>query len=87
MRWYASVLGPGSNPEKALTAVALDAPPHRSSSDVSVDHAIGKVIAKNNQKKFSKLSKLEQNLLLWNVLNINYALGANISALSMILGL
>lgn len=83
VRWYASVLGPDSNPEKASTPAAIDAPPHRSSSDVSIDHAIGKVIAKNSQKKFSKLSKIEKNLLLWNVLNINYALGANISALSM----
>lgn len=83
MRWYASVLGPGATPGGASCALATDAPSHRSSSDVSIDHAIGRVIAKNNQKKFVKLSEIEQNLLRWNVLNINYALGANISDLSM----
>jgi len=77
------VLGPGSSQDKAAAASSSDAPPHRSSSDVSIDHAMGKVIAKNNQKKFSKMTKIEQNLLMWNILNINYALGANISDLSM----
>ena len=83
MRWYASVLGNGSAHDKAAAPLATDAPPHRSSSDVSIDYAIGRVIAMKNQKKFARMSTIEQNLLLWNVLNINYALGANISDLSM----
>jgi hypothetical protein len=83
VRWYASVLGPGSTSGGIPAASETDVPSHRSSSDVSIDHAIGKVIAKNNQKKFAKMSEIEQNLLMWNVLNINYALGANISDLSM----
>lgn len=65
VRWYASTLGPDSSKEKISPAAASEAPPHRSSADVSIDQAIGKAIAKNKQKEFSKMSKVERNLLLW----------------------
>ena len=83
MRWYASVLGPGSRSDKAAAGLATDAPPHRHSSDVSIDHAIGKAITKDKRREFAKLSEVEQSLLLWNTKNVEYALGANISDLSM----
>jgi lysine-specific histone demethylase 1 len=84
VRWYASVLGPGSkNGAQLTTALATDAPPHRWSSDVSIDYSIGKAIAKDKESEFAKMSKVEQSLLLWNTKNVEYALGANITDLSM----
>ena len=60
-----------------------DAPPHRRSSDISIDHAIGKAVAKHKFREFSKLSEDEHLMLQWNMKNVEYALGANISDLSM----
>lgn len=60
-----------------------DAPSHRFSSDVSIDHAIGKAIAKHKFREFSKLTKDQHSMLQWNMKNVEYALGANVSDLSM----
>lgn len=59
------------------------APPHRRSSDKSIDFEIGKAISEHKFREFSKLSNDEHRMLLWNTKNIEYALGANISDLSM----
>jgi len=50
---------------------------------MSVDHAIGKSIAKHKFREFSKLTKDEHSMLQWNMKNVEYALGANITDLSM----
>jgi hypothetical protein len=63
--------------------VPEDAPPHRQSSDMSVDHAIGNAIAKHKLSEFSRLSEEERRMLFWNLKNVEYALGANVSDLSM----
>jgi len=75
IRWYALPLVDKScsSPKKT------DVPPHRYSSDASVDEYLGQALF----KKSLSLSPLEQNLLLWNTKNTEYALGANICDLSM----
>lgn len=81
VRWYASGLGDpvvGSGKPKA-TGV----PDHRRSSDISVDRAVGNAIASQQVGNFEKLSEEERRMLFWNLKNVEYALGANLSALSM----
>lgn len=82
VRWYAETL----DKEDATTEMNLrkhDAASHRVSSDVSIDLAIGKAVAKHNHREFRKFGSQENSLLLWNTKNVEYALGANISDLSM----
>lgn len=77
---------PGNNGGKRWSSSQLkktDAPPHRYSSDMSIDFAIGKAIAKHKFREFSKLTKDEHSMLEWNMKNVEFALGANISDLSM----
>lgn len=81
VRWYAEALSKDSIKETSIQR--SDAPPHRHSSDVSIDHALGKVVSKHNHRVFRKFGTDEQSLLLWNTKNVEYALGANISDLSM----
>jgi len=90
VRWYASVLSDAdaltrdsSVEVKGSRAKAEDAPLHRQSSDMSVDRAIGNAIAHHKLSEFSRLSEDERRMLVWNLKNVEYALGANISDLSM----
>ncbi|GKY98191.1 hypothetical protein MPSEU_000776900 [Mayamaea pseudoterrestris] len=80
VKWYASVLdkdcGRGQRPSKTKV------PFHRQSSDVSVDHAIGRAIAERLLQEFQSLSPEERRMLFWNMKNVEYALGANLSDLS-----
>lgn len=77
VRWYAEGLcGRGFDLRQH------DAPSHRHSSDVSIDHAVGKAVAKHKHE-FEKFGEQEHSLLLWNAKNVEYALGANIADLSM----
>jgi lysine-specific histone demethylase 1 len=85
VRWYASVFcGDGSsgrkNVRKAPPLVAP--PPHRRSNDLSVDCEIGKAIARYRIRDFSKLTTTEQRMLLWNIKNVEYAIGANLNMMS-----
>lgn len=81
VRWYAE--GLNKNPAKEIKLQQHDAPSHRHSSDVSIDHAVGKAVAKHNHREFRKFGEEEHSLLLWNTKNVEYALGANIPDLSM----
>jgi hypothetical protein len=58
-------------------------PPHRVSSDTSVDQAIGRVVAGTRFAEFAALSEEERRMLFWNMKNVEYALGANLKDLSM----
>ena len=69
--------------EAGLGLKMTDAPSHRFSSDMSIDNAIGKAIAKHKFREFSKLTKDEHSMLQWNMKNVEYALGANVGDLSM----
>jgi monoamine oxidase len=80
VRWYSSGLG---KKEKKEMPTASEVPRHRQSSDLSIDRAIGKAIAKHKRHDFSRLSKQQHRLLLWNTKNVEYALGANLNDLSM----
>jgi [histone H3]-N6,N6-dimethyl-L-lysine4 FAD-dependent demethylase len=62
---------------------ATGVPRHRQSADRSIDFEVGKAIAKHKLREFSKLGTEEHRMLLWNTKNVEYALGANISDLSM----
>ena len=98
VRWYSSVFVGGkekdgleeSNGKEALhlgtsseLPKAVGAPPHRRSADRSIDFEVGKAISKHKFREFSRLTLNEHRMLLWNTKNIEYALGANISDLSM----
>lgn len=88
VRWYASVLNEtdveSQNPKSTKRRpVPEDAPLHRQSSDMSVDHAIGNAIARHKLSEFSRLSEEERRMLFWNLKNVEYALGANVADLSM----
>jgi len=89
VRWYAmacnadtNLASNGTHSRTPLRNIT-DAPKHRHSSDVSIDHAMGNAIAKHKKREFSRLSDVENSLLLWNTKNVEYALGANICDLSM----
>jgi len=81
VRWYAAVLDGSDESHRELPT--SDAPTHRKSSDVSIDHSIGQAVAKNIHREFERFGQEHHALLLWNIKNIEYALGANISDLSM----
>ena len=81
VRWYAAALDGSDNLDSEI--LSTDAPPHRRSSDISIDNAIGKTIGKHNHREFERFGEEQHALLLWNIKNIEYALGANISDLSM----
>ena len=91
MRWYASEFKPTRNgTDENLGSQITTVDPgrhtvgrHRETSDISVDEAVGKVIAKGRLDEVASLSEDEHRMLLWNIKNIEYALGANISDLSM----
>ena len=75
--------GTGGATSEALGLERTDAPSHRHSSDVSIDHAVGKAIAKHKLRDFAQLSKEEHCVLHWQKSNVEFALGANVSDLSM----
>jgi monoamine oxidase len=77
LRWYAAGLC-----NRDVNLRQHDAPSHRHSSDVSIDHAVGKAVAKHKHE-FVRFGEQEHSLLLWNTKNVEYALGANIADLSM----
>lgn len=89
VRWYASVFARGhrqegvANDPNSNCPQPMPAPPHRRSSDWSIDTGIGKAISRHKLREISRLSEDEHRMLLWNTKNIEYALGANISDLSM----
>lgn len=86
VKWYSSVFAnkpkEGEDGTKILPEL-VGVPLHRKSSDRSVDFEIGQAIAKHKLRQFSKLGVAEQRMLMWNTKNVEYALGANISDLSM----
>lgn len=92
VRWYASVFAQSdleitdANTKRAMKFAnpeTLKPSSHRRSNDRSIDCAIGKAVADHRFREFSKLTKIEQRMLLWNTKNVEYALGANITDLSM----
>jgi monoamine oxidase len=83
VRWHSSVFANTSNQDENFEPKAVGVPAHRKSSDRSIDYEVGKAIAKHKLQDFAKLSKEEHRMLLWNTKNVEYALGANISDLSM----
>eukprot|EP00934_Nitzschia_sp_Nitz4_P002593 Nitzschia sp. Nitz4//scaffold30_size153850//55898//60258//NITZ4_002771-RA/size153850-augustus-gene-0.70-mRNA-1//-1//CDS//3329547241//2583//frame0 len=88
VRWYSSVFAPNeqaivNDANKTKKPKRTPAPPHRVSSDWSIDAGLGNAINKHKIKEVSKLSEIEHRMLLWNAKNIEYALGANVSDLSM----
>ncbi len=87
VRWYASIFaekdGHSNQNGKKIEPRRSRAPTHRMSSDRSIDIELGKAILKHKLGNFSKLSSEDHQMLLWNTKNIEYALGANISDLSM----
>ena len=83
VRWYASVLDGSPSETNERKPVATEVRPHRRSMDTSVDCAIGKAIAMHKLSEFARLSEEERFMLLWNLKNVEYALGANVSDLSM----
>ena len=86
VRWYSSVFAQSGNDNKAeikQQPQKRGVPPHRQSSDHSIDVEVAKAIGKYKLRDFSKLSEIEHRMLLWNTKNVEYALGANVSDLSM----
>jgi hypothetical protein len=88
VRWYSSVFAAQTDSsEKHTTSpvnpLKVGAPSHRLSSDRSIDVEMGKALLKHKLRNMSKLSADEHRMLLWNTKNVEYALGANISDLSM----
>lgn len=90
VRWYASIFAQvkdeNTNSKDSLNLMnpkQVKPPSHRLSNDRSIDCAIGSAIANHRFREFSKLTKNEHRMLLWNTKNVEYALGANISDLSM----
>ena len=58
-----------------------DVPPHRFSSDISIDHAIATALKEKHKRK--GLSDDECNLLHWHLKNTEYSMSANIRDISM----
>jgi Flavin containing amine oxidoreductase len=81
VRWYSSIFADENG--RSVDPPLVDAPSHRRSSDRSIDVEMGKVVLKHKLRNVSKLSADEHRMLLWNTKNVEYALGANISDLSM----
>jgi monoamine oxidase len=88
VRWYASAFVDEESAsvvqEKASNRfpVAIGPPPHRRSNDRSLDCEIGKAIAKYRLREFAKLTEDEHRILLWNIKNVEYAIGANLNMMS-----
>jgi hypothetical protein len=79
-----SVLRPSLEDVNAPTVPVREAPePHRVSADISVDQAIGRVIRERLTSAMAQLHEEERRMLLWNLKNVEYALGANVRDLSM----
>lgn len=88
VRWFASGLHDTNCSNESAgndhrEPIATDVPPHRKSNDVSVDQAVGNAIANQKFDEFNKLCEEERRMLVWNLKNVEYALGANLSSLSM----
>ena len=81
-RWYAEHVHLSKNKDRTVPR-KTDVPAHRYSSDSNIDTFLGKALEEWYAKTPEKLTPVEQNLLLWNTKNAEYALGANISDLSM----
>lgn len=81
VRWYASVLDDNHKPGEKPPLVGV--PEHRQSADLSVDRAIGNAIASQLLSEFEGVGLEERRMLFWNLKNVEYALGANLSDLSM----
>jgi monoamine oxidase len=88
VRWYASAFVDEESecgiPMKTSkkTPVSMGPPPHRRSNDRSLDCEIGKAIAKYRLREFAKLTEDEHRILLWNIKNVEYAIGANLNMMS-----
>jgi lysine-specific histone demethylase 1 len=80
VRWYAQTLRQSTN---KLDIPLVPVPPHRESTDISLDWSIGRALVQKKLRAFEKLSVEGRSLLLWHVKNLEYALGANVSDLSM----
>ena len=88
VRWYSSIFAAendsiADNSASQIDLPKISAPSHRLSSDRSIDVEMGKALLKHKLRHVSKLSVDEHRMLLWNTKNVEYALGANISDLSM----
>jgi lysine-specific histone demethylase 1 len=83
VRWYGSVLGDSAAQTSDRMPIRSKPPPHRQSTDISLDAAIAEAILKNQFSEFALLSPEERRVLAWNLKNIEYALGANAKDLSM----
>ena len=85
VRWYGSILRPPSEgADDWPTEPVRETPaPHRVSSDISVDQAIGKVIRDIRTSQMANMHDQEKRMLRWNLKNVEYALGANVRDLSM----
>lgn len=85
IRWYGSGLRREASgvSDADSTPPTSDAAPHRHSSDISIDHAVGVAVSKYNSSTFKAFGAEENALLLWNTRNIEYALGANVRDISM----
>jgi monoamine oxidase len=86
VRWYASgFAGSALGKSKSSSIMAPKAtgpPPHRRSNDRSLDCEIGKAIARYRLRDFAKLTEDEHRMLLWNIKNVEYAIGANLNMMS-----
>ena len=83
VRWYAQTLRQSTTTSTKLDIPLLPVPEHRASSDISLDWSIGRALVQKKLRAFEKLSPEGRSLLLWHVKNLEYALGANVSDLSM----
>lgn len=70
VRWYSSVLGDSVHGPTDAAALSSSPPPHRQSSDISVDIAIGRAILKHRVSEFALLSDEERRMLIWNSKNV-----------------
>ena len=85
VRWYGSILRPPTESDEDIPTTPIREPPaaHRVSGDTSVDQAIGKVIRDLKTTQMASMHDQERRMLLWNLKNVEYALGANVRDLSM----
>jgi len=86
VRWYAKDLKSPTHNSESISYVEpqrMRTGAHRDSADTSVDEAIGKVVSTEQMKEIAAISEEERRMLKWNVKNVEYALGANITDLSM----
>ncbi|KAG7358789.1 amine oxidase [Nitzschia inconspicua] len=81
VRWYASTFVDGNGSIKQ-SPQSTGPPCHRLSDDRSLDCEIGKAIANYRLRDFAKLTEEEHRMLLWNIKNVEYAIGANLNMMS-----